>query len=152
MKPATKFRYSFTWAQSVVERLLDKHTRATKLVLELFDMTPNNLAFLLATADPLWPKFRDLVHRVQIWINTRGFRGFTPQMLSILHYYVQRWGSDSMLFRLDKVGKCGTIKEQVSMAGPAAGESLQQGLPFGPEVPSTPKLPAKESIFEDYSI
>jgi len=59
-----KAGYSFTWALSVVDRLVEKYPRATEIEMAVFSLSRRELAAFLAHGDRFWPFFRDEVHKL----------------------------------------------------------------------------------------
>lgn len=55
-------KYSFSWAESVVNKLRKAYPRATEDVMRILDITARNMAAFLAVGDPVFVDIRNLVH------------------------------------------------------------------------------------------
>lgn len=60
--------YDLGWATSVVRRALRSHARAWEILLTATGLSEHHLALLLATADPDWPRIREISHVLDRWI------------------------------------------------------------------------------------
>lgn len=95
--------YSYSWANSVVQKLADKYPRATEDVCEILQISPKILAKYLANNDPVFAQLRDLIHLAHNWANSPNWPGWTTQMLSTLESYVHRKGWERVQKRLDEL-------------------------------------------------
>jgi hypothetical protein len=59
--------YSLTWAETVINRALNKHARAANYFLTSVGLCPRQLAKLLADGRPEWPILRDMLKQLDIW-------------------------------------------------------------------------------------
>lgn len=64
--PAPQFKYSLSWAATVVDELVAKYTRATDVICRVYDISRYDLVKYLAKPDPLWPYLRERIKYLAI--------------------------------------------------------------------------------------
>jgi len=128
-----KAKYSLVWAAKVFDALHAKHPRATDAVMELYGLTPRNMAALLAFGDPLWNYLRDLIK------NIAHMGEYRPELLSVA--YLERIAlnshhhcpDESLSQRLDKRLRTLHTKEAV-VKGAGGGSESDRCPPSDPSV------------------
>jgi len=83
-------RYSFHWADTIVEKAQRSHSRGWNILVPILRLDRRQLAFLIACNDPDWPQIR--------WAAR----------------FLDRWNPDLV----DGVPKPGTTKQMLSAAAP----------------------------------
>lgn len=134
MNPLPTSPYSYTWACSVIDRLVKAHARGTEILCKLLEITPQSLAHYLANADPLWNELKNCIHLMDR-LGTSPAKYYTDDVLyANLQAFCQRIGYERILKRLDDLGKFTTIEERVQKTGrePKATDSLSPSLPVPP--------------------
>lgn len=110
--------YSRDWGNSVVQRLAEKYGRATEISMELLCMTTDNLVTYLITKDPLFPKLRDFIKKVdKIVVYARP-----PASMSYIYYTMSKisplYSDKRIQDRLTQSPYRLIIEEQVNRMGP----------------------------------
>ena len=71
--------YDFTWALAIVEKAIESHGRGWKIAKAILGLSNRQLATLLASADPDWPRIRYFVHWTERVLD-RYARWVTPEV------------------------------------------------------------------------
>jgi len=95
--------YSMSWARQIIEKFAVQESFAYDFLRDDLGYRDTDLAFLLATGDPLWPELRYTAH---MWASWNGYgrprlrRGHyaenTPQMLSTFYAYRAKFVSKAL--------------------------------------------------------
>lgn len=141
-----KAGYSFTWALSVVDKLVEKYPRATEIEMAVFSLSKRELAAFLAHGDRFWPFFRDQVHilarnmevirsdRCNIEARRRG-------TLDRIHTVSSQDLRERVIRRLTSLGSRATLEEQ-SRKGPVESSGTPEGEGGLPCFPPSESVPA----------
>lgn len=118
----SNLKYSYQWALDVVYGLTDKHTRATEIVCEFYDISPRILALFLAKGDPMWIYLRDRIKAITA-LEERTNRYYTDvEIFDWLKRLSTEKYAGKLADRLDNGQKKARIKEQSFQGGaPSAG-------------------------------
>jgi hypothetical protein len=127
LKPA---KYSYSWAQSVIDKLKEKYPRATETVCIILDITEKDLAKYLAIGDNIFPQLRELIRMCDNWIKTSSPEADTIQVCSCGSWYLRRKGWERIADRLDEVRNRDKMKEQVSRGAVLGAVGDDGQLPF----------------------
>jgi hypothetical protein len=91
-------KYDLNWSKAVFYRFLAIHGRGWQILNVLSNWADNQIVWLIATGDPLWPVLRSMVHTVDNWLES-PLRAvpeappieFTTRLYSeLLHLYRQK--------------------------------------------------------------
>ena len=127
-------KYSFRWAESVVESLWKKHPRATESVCEVFHVSRPELARFLAFGDPLWRFFRDLVKNTDILVQIHGKHYTDDKLLEQI-----RLKRAAPMHQLDPEGLDRVLKRVNS-------EEAEFKVPSGRSASGVRKVPSNPSV------
>jgi len=135
--PASKYKYSLSWAACVVDELVAKHERATEMICKVYQITRYDMVKYLAKPDPLWPFLRE---RIKYLALCEERTGKPMDYLTVVEWCEGLHGTKfghGQAERLDKRRKEIRIEEQGSRGGGGVGEAEAE--------PSLPNLPPSPS-------
>lgn len=128
-----KAKYSLVWAANVFNALHAKHTRATDIVMALYNLTPRNMAALLAFGDPLWNYLRDLIKTLSHMAENNPSWLTLDHMKEIALRSHQHCPDEKLSQRLDKRLKMLYAQEAV-VKGAGGGSESDRCPPSDPSV------------------
>jgi len=117
MIPAITPLYSLSWAQCVVERLYQKHTRATELLLDYLEIRLSDLALFLARNDPIYAILRETIKKASYRQTAWKFKPSDAEIICYIGLTLKQCTNERLRKRLYNLGRCVTIKEQGSRGG-----------------------------------
>lgn len=137
--PAPRFKYSLSWAASVVDEVCAKYPRATEMICRVYGITRYDLVKYLAKPDVMWNYLRE---RIKYLALCEERTGKAMDYLTVvewctgLHNMKHARGQGE---RLDKRLKELRMKEQGSRGGGGRSEAkAETSLPYPPTVSSSP--------------
>jgi len=144
--PAPRFKYSLSWAASIVDEVVSKYPRASDLVCQVYGISRYDLVKYLAKPDPLWNYLRERI---------KALAGLEERTGKPVNYEtVVKWLEDlhhskhahSQGERLDNRRKALKIEEQGSRGG--GGRSKAKAEPSLPSLP--PSSPDPRQFLFDF--
>lgn len=137
--PAPRFKYSLSWAASVVDQVVAKYPRATDVICRVYGITRYDLVKYLAKPDDMWIYLRE---RIKYLATCEERTGKAMDYSTVvewcrgLHSMKHAHGQGE---RLDKRLKDLRMKEQGSRGGRGHSEATAEpSLPSPPPVFSSP--------------
>lgn len=135
--PAPRFKYSLSWAASVVDEVASKYPRATDTICRVYAITRYDLVKYLAKPDPMWNYLRE---RIKYLALCEERTGKAMDYLTVVEWCKGLHGmkhAHGQGERLDKRLNSLRIKEQGSRGGGGRSEaeaetSLPSSLPSSP--------------------
>lgn len=87
---AKTLKYSYDWAERVVNRLLDEYARVSPSFIELSGLTPRTLARVLASGSDQWRNVKLLIKTLALWRDKSPESVTTTQLYSDLLKFFTR--------------------------------------------------------------
>ena len=144
--PAPRYKYSLSWAASIVDEVVSKYPRASEMICKVYGITRYDLVKYLAKPDIMWNYLRERIKYLALCEERTGKAmdySTIVEWCAGLHRMKHSHGQGE---RLDKRLNSLRIKEQGSRGGGGCSEAKAEP-PF-PSCPSSPSSDPSQYLFD----
>lgn len=105
--------YPFSWSESVLERFMESHGRATVFLCNLFNIQENRIVLWISEGSPRWPRFKRAAKYVEkTWSHIVNWAD--GDHYTVVKYYqrvINRQFLDNLEEPVDIDSDCATLEE-----------------------------------------